>query len=280
MQLDKASLIWQLAKQAVHELEHPVPTIPTGLSKLDDLLDGGLRPGEVFVLGARPRVGKSAAGLQVILNNASKGRGVGLWSYEMQPQAWFRRAVCSQCGVNPKKVRRGEKYLSHEELNAYITAVGQVQEYPILFANRQHGFMLEAEMFKTRGCELLVVDYLQLMPCPEPAFTREHEVARISAMVKQAAMDLSIPIVLLAQLNRNAEGKVPSLADLRESGAVEQDADEVFFIHRELDQQRHVLSNRGMGILAKNRDGEAGSFPIEYDWKRFQFVEARKFEVA
>lgn len=268
----------KILDELVHRMENPEPTIPTGLRRLDELLDGGIRPGEVFVLAARPRVGKSAFALQLALKVAESGEQVTIWSLEMRPQQWLRRAVAALSQVNPKKLRRGGDIFSPEEINRSLTAMGQVRRLPIDFADTSNttpeGFATEAEKQVVYcGASLLVIDYLQLMQPPKGAFSREQEVSQLSATIKRTANELAVPIVLLAQLNRNAEGRVPELKDLRESGAVEQDADEVFFLHREMNQDTHVLSNHGLGVLAKNRDGEAGSLRLTYDWRSYSFLE-------
>lgn len=267
-----------LIDELIFNLEHPEPTLATGLSRLDDLLDGGLRPGEVFVLAARPRIGKSAFALQLALHAAGKGSAVSIWSLEMRPKQWARRAIAALSGVSPKKLRRGGDYLTPDEIGRASVAMGKFKNLPVSFANTDNtdpeGFAKQAdEQVEYAGAELLIIDYLQLMDSPKGASSREQEVAQLSRSIKKTANSLAVPIILLAQLNRNAEGKVPTLADLRESGAVEQDADEVFFLHRDTNPETHVLENFGLGVLAKNRDGEGGMVKLTYNWRSYSFAE-------
>lgn len=261
------------------EIENPKPWMATGINRLDYYLDGGMRGGEVMVLAARPRVGKSALALQIALRVAENGFPVVIWSLEMRPEQWMRRALSALSGVALKKIRRGITEMSDWELRQIAAAAGILKDLPLIFTSPSLEtdpvtFEMQTRMdVEIRGAKLIVVDYVQLMDPPQGAYSRENEVAQISKRMKRTAMVADVPILLLAQIRRDAEGKVPSLADLRESGALEQDADEVLFVHREMDSEKHVLQNRGLLVLAKNRDGESGSFPVTYDWTRYRFEE-------
>lgn len=265
-----------MSRRVVEELDDPAPWLATGLRRLDHYLDGGLRPGEVFVMAARPSVGKSALALQVMLNVAEEGIPVALWSLEMRPEQWARRALCALSGVNPRSVRRGE--IDAFERQRILAAQQHFDTLPIHIAPSAYtdpnNWRADARReVEDHGCELLVIDYLQIMQPPPDGKSREQEVSTHTRKIKTTANEMGISVLLIAQLNRNAEGRVPVLSDLRESGAVEQDADEVFFLHREKDPDRHVMADTALGILAKNRDGETGSFPLKYDWRAFRFVE-------
>jgi replicative DNA helicase len=261
------------------EMEDPKPWMPTGINRLDYFLDGGMRGGEVMVLAARPRVGKSALALQIALHVAERGHPVVIWSLEMRPEQWMRRALAALSGVALKKIRQGMKELSDWDMRQISTSAAMLKELPLIFASPMaatdpHSFSVQARLdVAVRGAKLIIVDYVQLMDPPDSAHSRENEVAQISKGMKRTAIVADVPILALAQIRRDAEGKVPTLADLRESGALEQDADEVLFVHREMDAEKHVLQNRGMLVLAKNRDGESGSFPVTYDWTRYRFNE-------
>lgn len=263
-------LLLEIAEDAIN----PEPWMPTGLDPLDYLLDGGMRGGEVFVLAARPRVGKSALALQIILYALQSGHPVGLWSLEMRPKQWMRRALATLSGVPPRLARQGK--LTEHDYALYRQAITDLHKLPLHFApdrSDPESFTVDAAFFvQQHGCKLLVIDYLQLMEPPTAAFSRENEVATISRVLKRTANRHGVAILVLAQLNRDAEGKVPHLGNLRESGSIEQDADIVYLLHREMDEERHILSRKALGIVAKNRDGEEGSHRLTYEPSRFAFV--------
>ena len=248
---------------------------PTGIRRLDVLLDGGFRGGEVMVLAARPRVGKSAFALQVILDLLGRDVPVGLWTLEMSQRAWLRRALSQLSGIDLRAIRMGTVPDSQmDTLNRLIVAVGKL---PLLFATSAStpaGFADEArEMVERRDAGLLVVDYVQLMEPPPDAYSRENEVAQISRAIKQTSLELDVPVLLLAQLNRDAEERPPTLGNLRESGALEQDADIVTLLHRERDKETRVLSSHTLCIVEKNRDGESGAFALRFDGGHMWFTE-------
>ena len=261
--------------RVVAEMEDPPQAIPTGLSKLDGMLTGGLRAGEVMVVAARPSVGKSAFTLQVLLHAARRGHPVVLWSLEMSPEQWLRRAISFKTGIAVGTMKQGN--LNDTLQDRIRDATTELFTLPLFFG----GTWTEPKAVRTQAAyhvdensaQLLVIDYLQLMDPPEGAHSRENEVAATSRAIKRIALDYGVAVLLVAQLNRNAEGRAPTMADLRESGAVEQDADMIFFLHRERDPDTHILSDHALGILAKNRDGETGTVAMQYDRARFRFLQ-------
>jgi replicative DNA helicase len=270
-----------LLMDVMAQIESPKPWMPTGVNRLDYYLDGGLRGGEVMVLAARPRVGKSALALQIALHVAEAGHPVVIWSLEMRPEQWMRRALSALSAVPLKKIRQGIDTMTDHDMTGIAEAARILNALPLIFASPScptdpKSFDIEtAKHVMLHGAKLVIVDYVQLMDPPDGAFSRENEVAQISKGLKRTAMKRDVPILMLAQIRRDAEGKVPALSDLRESGSLEQDADTVLFLHRETDPDKHVLQDRGMLVLAKNRDGESGSFPVTYNWMRFRFEEMR-----
>lgn len=269
----------EVCSEVSEKLESPDPWVPSGIPKYDDLLDGGLRCGEVEILGARPRMGKSALALQRIMFAAEKGIRTSLWSFEMSPPQWVRRAACSMTGVSMKRVRRGE--MSQMEGSLYRESLSYIGRLPIEFAtlegarleepgDRLSPFEANVQLAKYAGTGLIVLDYVQLMDPPQ-ANTREQEVSKLSRVLKRTALDCYMPILALAQLGRQADGRVPVLSDLRESGALEQDADIVTFLHRPYLDDGVRLDDDGVLVVAKNRDGEAGTCPISYMSREFRF---------
>lgn len=262
-------ILFSIAK----DIEKPEPWTPTGLDPLDRLLDGGIRKGEVFVLAARPSVGKSALALQIILNVCDAGIPVALWSLEMRPKQWMRRALASMSGIHPSALRTGSVPESH--LPYFVSASERLHKLPLHFAvGETDPATWEMEAMRQvmhNEVRLLVIDYLQLMDPPQAAYSRENEVAQTSKAIKRFANKAGVSVLLLAQLNRDAEGKVPTKRDLRESGSIEQDADEILFLHRDTEPETNTLLPTGLGILAKNRDGESGAFGLEFMPKEFRF---------
>ena len=265
--------VFKLAVEVMDEAFLPAQFLPTGINPLDELLDGGLRGGEVMVLAARPRVGKSALALQIVMHVAVEGLSVGLWSLEMRDRAWIRRAIAGLATVNNRMLRRGGLTdLEGERLRNVVQSFRRIPIWFAIGASDPETFRLEATEMVNEGAALLVIDYLQQMQPPAGAYNRENEVATISRIVKQTALELDVPFILLAQLNREAEEKRPNLANLRESGSIEQDADIVLFLHRERDKETGILQNLTWAIVDKNRDGESGSFRLDFDGPHMRFL--------
>lgn len=259
-----------------NELEHPEPWIPTGFSRMDNYLDGGLRPGEVMLIAARPSVGKSAFALQIVSHMIDNDVPCTVWSLEMRPKQWIRRGVAAVSGVPLPRIRKGE--CTAEDHYAIAHAMGAWKDKPLHFAPSEDdttpkGFSIRAQLEQMEhDSKVMVIDYLQLMQPPQ-AGSREQEVAQTSRNLKLTANRLGVGIIALAQLKRDAEGKVPQMSDLRESGALEQDADIIVFLHREQDKETNLYGENGLVIVGKNRDGRTGGVPSRYNWKRFRFDE-------
>lgn len=258
-------------------MENPEPWVPTGLRRVDKYLDGGVRPGEFMILAARPGVGKSALALQMILSMLSDDRPVMLWSLEMRPEQWVRRALAALSTVKLGNIRRGE--LKGDDFVNLNTAATALHHKPLHFAphtvdTAPEGFRGVAKTaVNVFGCQVLFIDYLQLMDPDPTAPSREQEVARASREIKKVSIDLKVPIVALCQLHRDAQNKVPTLANLRESGSLEQDADIVMFLHRDANPETNLLTNDALLVVGKNRDGETGGVRAKYRWESFSFEE-------
>lgn len=259
------------------DIEKPEPWVETGFPKLDKWLDGGIRPGEVMLIAARPSVGKSAFALQLAMHMVGNNVPVTVWSLEMRPKSWIRRGLAGLSGVSLKKIRRGE--LTTWDEAQIRTATQQLAGKPLYFAPEMgdttpEGFALQAQIEQgERGMKVALIDYMQLMQPPPNAHSREQEVAKHSRSLKLTANRLGISIIALAQLKRDAQGRIPDMSDLRESGALEQDPDELVFLHRDMDPETNLYTENGMVILGKNRDGETGGTRARYIWQRFAFEE-------
>jgi replicative DNA helicase len=254
--------IEELAKRQEH-----VTGCPTGFTDLDDKT-AGLQASDLIVIAGRPGMGKTSFALNVAENAALVGRRVGVFSLEMSRDQLVQRLLCSLARVDLSRLRRG--YLSDRDWRGLSMAAGRLYDAPI-FIDETAG--LSALDIRTRarrlkaehGLDLLVIDYLQLMHGGGRAENRVQEVSSMTRSLKGLAKELDIPIVVLSQLSRAPESserrsKIPQLSDLRESGAIEQDADIVLFIFREELYKPDVEELRGKAqvIIAKHRNGPTG----------------------
>ena len=260
--------------------------IPTGFD-IDKKITG-LKPGELIVLAARPSIGKTALSLDIARNVAiGSGNAVGIFSLEMGNNQVVLRLLCGEARINLKDVRDG-KLTQSQWANDIMSAAGKLSSAPIYIDDTAQISAVELRQKARRmkqdyNIQLVIIDYLQLMrPVGiNKSTSREQEVAKLSADIKSLAKELDIPILLLCQLNRQAEqGNQPKLSNLRESGAIEQDADIVMLLHREreLDRdlnqsmdQENVEGIESKLIIAKNRNGETGIVNLSFkpEWTRF-----------
>jgi replicative DNA helicase len=250
--------------------------LSTGYTEIDRLITG-LRPGEMVVIAARPSIGKTALALNIAANIAlgTPPRAVGIFSLEMPAQQVVLRLLCSEARIGLSEVREGA--MATSRWGELMSASTRIRDALIVIDDSGGIDILELKnkarrMKREYGIAVLFVDYLQLVQVSgtNRNTNRENEVARLSGSLKALAKELEIPIVVLAQLNRQAEqqGQRPRLAHLRESGAIEQDADVVALLHRDRDEQQdRQKAQRGVSaelIVAKNRNGETGLAPLVF----------------
>jgi len=264
----------------------------TGIVDLDNAM-GGLHPDEVTILAARPAVGKTALGIQIMLNFARKGNKVILFSREMSQTRNAKRLIANQGNVDGQRIRTGK--LREEDWERVMQACGELSNMGI-YINDQAGTVPEIraicrEKQQKGGLDLIVIDYLQLLRNTNRHDTREREVAEMSRAIKEMNLEMKIPVILLSQLSRSAANKRPTLDTLRESGAIEQDADNVILLHKptvdelnsqaEKDMYEEITSNGNEYIeviIAKQRDGRTGMFAMQYVPKYLQFHSIYKGE--
>jgi len=259
-----------------------VTGLTTGFLDLDHLLTG-FHPGELVVIAARPGVGKTSLAMNMALNVAKKeNRTVGIFSLEMPSLQLVSRLLATTAKVDVKKLRGGRLSANDEaKLQEAAAELFQVKLY-IDDTGALSSFDLRAKARRLKTKEpdlaLLVIDYLQLMHQRGRVENRQLEVAEISRSLKQLAKELNVPVVALSQLSRKVEerkGGRPMLSDLRESGAIEQDADVVMFIHREDDNNEDNKSKTNIPmelIVAKQRNGPIGSVDLVFlsEYTRFE----------
>ena len=262
-----------------------VTGIPSGFADLD-ALTSGFQKSELVVVAARPSMGKTALCLNIATQAAVEGHGVALFSLEMSKDSLVQRMLCAEARVNSQSVRHGT--LRDRDFTNLARAAGVLQQCSLWIDDTPSITLLEmrskARRLKTEAdLGMVIVDYLQLMRSPEYADNRVQEVSDISRSLKALARELQIPVVALSQLSRASEqrggDKKPQLSDLRDSGAIEQDADLVIFIHRPEYYERDDESVRGQAdiMLAKNRNGPTGVVRLRFtsEFTRFDNLSLR-----
>lgn len=242
---------------------------PTGILDLDARLNGGLRPGQLALLAARPGVGKSGLAMSVAYElGVTRGRSVGVVSLEMSRDELLQRLVAMHTGVDTRRVKSFVKRSDPRMLDA----LGVLAEAPIAIEDTAMLSVMDVRskarrLATARPLDLLIVDYLQLLIGETNAANRVDEVSRISRQLKLLARELQCPILALSQLSRAVEqraSKIPQLSDLRDSGSLEQDADIVLFIYREESGEGGIPGATELH-LAKQRNGPLGVIPVQFD---------------
>ena len=254
--------------------------IPTGFPTLDEML-GGLEGGDMVVLAARPSMGKTALALNVARNVVSQeGRVVGVFSLEMSKEQIVDRLVAGELGVDTHSLKRG--MISEDQFDRLGGVMDGLTNLPI-FIDDDPDVSLASLRSRARrlqvrtGLDLLIIDYLQLIEVTDKRAgeNQTQRVSYISKNLKHLARELSCPVVVLSQLNRECEKRnppIPVLADLRDSGSIEQDADIVLMLYREgyynEDCERPTVTDV---FVRKQRQGPTGRIELDYDATRMQF---------
>lgn len=250
--------------------------IPTGLKRVDERT-GGWQNSELVVIAARPAMGKTAFALHFTKKAAEANYPVAVFSLEMSDVSLSDRLILTESRVNPSNYKMGK--MSQDEINAIEKAVGILDRMPIYIDDNPNSSMsyirTKARLLHKQGkCKMIVIDYLQLVAEDAKGSFREQQVAKMSREAKMIAKELNIPVLLLSQLNRKSterDAGKPLLSDLRESGAIEQDADKVFLINRPdlfgkpLELNGSVVENGISFDLAKNRSGATVEFALQHD---------------
>ena len=258
---------------------------PTGIKELDDTL-GGLNKGNLILLAARPGVGKTSFALNIAKNIAIEaGRKVAFFSLEMTREELALRLLSGESGVNHDKLRDGK--LSPEEWANLTSAAGKLYKAPI-YLDEASGITvteMKAKLRRLGNIGLVAIDYLQLMQGGSVGgnVSRTQIVSDMTRGLKIMAKELNVPVLCLSQLNRGPElraGHKPMLADLRESGSIEQDADVVLFLYREAmydDEGKEVEDDsidktKAKCIIAKNRHGETKEIDLHWSGETTTFT--------
>jgi replicative DNA helicase len=271
--------------EKLHKNKKDVPGLRTGFFQFD-AMTAGLQPSELILLAGRPSMGKTAFGLNIVENVALEHKkAVAVFSIEMSKESLMMRLICSASRVNAHNARQG--YLATRDWPALTTAATKLSEADIYIDDSTNLSVLElrararklATELKVQKKELslIVIDYIQMMRGSGRSESRQQEMSEISRSLKGLARDLKIPVIALSQLSRKTEEKgrerKPQLSDLRESGALEQDADVVAFIYRdEYYNPTEENKNKATIILAKQRNGPTGEVELNFfrDFTRFE----------
>jgi replicative DNA helicase len=265
--------------EALQRSGKSITGVPSGFVDLDRLTSG-FQPSELVIVAARPSMGKTALCLNIATHAAVENFGVAIFSLEMSRDQLVQRLITAEGRVDSQRVRQGS--LRDSDFTNLARAAGVLQSCPIWVDDTPSITLLEmrskARRLKAENdIKMVVVDYLQLMRSPEYAENRVQEISDISRSLKALARELEVPVVALSQLSRASEQRggerKPILSDLRDSGAIEQDADLVLFIHRPEYYDREDEAKKGLAeiMLAKNRNGPTGDVHLRFNREYTRF---------
>jgi len=274
-----------LAIEKLYHKNEQYTGIPSGFKDFDDYTSG-FQKSEFIIIAARPSVGKTAFALNIAQNmGIRQKRNVAIFSLEMSKEALVQRMLCSEARIDSQKLRRG--FLGSEDWAPLTTAAGKLAEANIYIdetpAISDMQLRAKARRIKARhGLDVVIVDYLQLMSSTRRRNEgKTQEISEISRSLKALARELNIPVIALSQLSRAVESrsrtdKRPILSDLRESGAIEQDADVVAFLYRE-ELYKPNTDRKGIAevIIQKQRNGPTGTIELRFfkEYTRFENLE-------
>lgn len=259
--------------EALYARKELVTGVPTGFLKLDDLTSG-FQKSDLIIIAGRPAMGKTAFALNIAQHVALEtALPVAVFSLEMSKEQLSMRLLSSEARVDSQRLRKG--FLGETDWPKLTTAAGRLSEAPIYIDDTAAIMVLEMKAKARRlkaeaGLGLIVVDYIQLMRSGMSKDSREQEISEISRSLKALAKELNVPVIALSQLNRKVEDRTnrrPQMADLRESGAIEQDADVIIFIYRdEVYNKDENNPDKGIAeiIIGKQRNGPQGVVKLAF----------------
>ena len=258
--------------ESVSQFEGYVTGVPTGFEHFDRLT-AGLQPSDLIIIAGRPSMGKTAFALNIGYNAAKiTGKGVAVFSLEMSTQQLGIRLLGFDSRINATKLRTGN--LRSDDWPRLTESANRLSQLPIYIDDSSATSVLDMKakcrrLKKQRDLTLVIIDYMQLIQGRNSAESRQIEMSEISRSLKSMAKDLDVPVVALSQLNRKVEdrpNKRPQLADLRESGAIEQDADVIAFIYRDEVYNPNSEENRNIAeiIIGKQRNGPTDKFKLTF----------------
>jgi replicative DNA helicase len=273
--------------EQLYDKKEAITGVSTGFKELDEYTSG-FQPGDLIIVGGRPGMGKTAFALNIAQYAAVNFRmPVAVFSLEMSKEQLAMRMLCSESMVDASRVRKG--FIGKEDWPRLTNAAGRLADAPIFIDDSSATTVLEIRAKARRlkkehgGLSMIVVDYLQLMRSRGKFERREQEISDISRSLKGLAKELKAPVVALSQLNRSVESrqeKIPSLADLRESGAIEQDADVIIFLYRPELYNKTATKGLAEIHIAKQRSGPTGTVKLSFmaECTRFQDYSGMNYE--
>lgn len=273
--------------EELYNAKNKITGVPSGFKDLD-YKTTGFNPSELIIIAARPAMGKTAFALNIAQHAAiSTKTPIAIFNLEMSKEQLVNRMLCSEACVDSQRVRTGE--LDDEDWTKIARAIGPLSEAPIYIDDTPGISVMEIRakcrrLKLKKGLGLVVIDYLQLMEGKSKSENRQQEISDISRSLKIMAKELNVPVIALSQLSRSVETRSdhkPMLSDLRESGAIEQDADVVMFLYRE-DYYNPETDKKNIAevILAKNRNGATGSAELVWIGKYTKFANLEKTSMA
>lgn len=272
------------AVETVYRNRDSYTGVPSGYRDLDSMTNG-FQQSEFIVIGARPSVGKTAFALSVAANmSIARNIPVAFFTLEMSDQALMQRILSSEARIRADALRSG--MLKSSDFNSVAEAAARIYEAPLYIDDTPNMRLLDlrakSRRLKAReSVEAIFIDYIGLIELERRGSVPRHEqVAEISRSLKALARELEIPIICLSQVGRQTEGKAPTLADLRESGSIEQDADVVLFLHREREDKAPRVDTKL--IVAKQRNGPTGMLELAFlaPYTRFEPLDKRATETG
>jgi replicative DNA helicase len=264
-----------------------VSGIPSGYYKLDEITDG-FHGSELIVLAARPGMGKTSLGLNIAAKAAVKyGHRIGIFSCEMSKESLVERILCSQASVDFSRMRK--KMLKADEFDRLVHEAERLYDTTLVFDDTPNIPILELRskarrMVKDYNVDLIIIDYLQIITVEESMNRnpRHEQIGYISRSLKGLARELNMPVIVLAQLNREIESRSddsgPKLSDLKDSGSIEQDADLILFIHKKtvVEENQPYDTDIRQLIIGKNRFGPTGKIDMVFKKSYTRFEQLSK----
>ena len=294
---DKTSLkhVGESLSQAIEKFEQIAKNpnagkgLPTGFINLD-FMTNGFQNSDLIILAARPSVGKTSFALNIASHAALNSKTVAVFSLEMSARQLMQRMLCSLTGTDMQRANKGQ--LSSSEFSKFWSVSGELNNTQMYIDDSAQNTAADIlskcrRLKREHGLDLVVIDYLQLMVADKSRQAkidnRQNEVAEISRAMKIMAKELDVPVLLLSQMSRSIEStsrknKTPMLSDLRESGAIEQDADIVMFLSRIMDEETGEKSGYVELMIAKHRNGPTGPLFFEFDGDCVTFKPVMKRE--